>query len=259
MNHSQTRFAQSLLDPAQACPGGLYAWNGSDPAERFGIYRNNVVVSLVDALAQTFPVVQQLVGEDFFRAMARLFVQAHPPRTRVLVWYGADLATFVDNFEPAASVPYLADVARLEMCRVRAYHAADVEAVQPQALQAALADPQQLAQLQLDLCPSLHVVASQFAVFSLWAAHQGSRQMADVDPALPQTALVFRRGLDVETLEISAAAGAFITALQQGTSLLGAASVDPTLDLPSTLALLIRQQLITRIHAGELPHGYHHP
>ncbi|MEO5795830.1 MAG: DNA-binding domain-containing protein [Rhodoferax sp.] len=259
MNHSQTRFAQALLDPAQACPGGLYAWNGSDPAERFGIYRNNVVVSLVDALAQTFPVVQELVGEAFFRAMARLFVQAQPPRTRVMVWYGADFAAFVESFEPAASVPYLADVARLEMCRVRAYHAADAAAVAPEALQAALADPQQLAQLQLQLHPSLQVVASQFAIVSLWAAHQGLLQVADVDPALPQTALVFRRGLEVDTLEISAAAGGFMAALQQGSSLLAAAGADSTLDLPAILALLIRQQLITRIHTGELPHGYHHP
>lgn len=252
----QADFAQALLDPAQACPEGLVAWNGSDPAMRFAIYRNNVVVSLVDALADTFPAVQELVGVDFFRAMARRFVQAHPPHTRVMAWYGADFAAFVESFESAASVPYLADVARLEMGRVRAYHAADVTAVAPEALQAALADPEQLAQLQLDLHPSLHVVASRFAVFSLWAAYQGRVQGADVDPTLPQTALVFRQGLDVEVVEVSAAAGAFITALQQGSSLLVAASVDAALDLPPILALLIRQQLITRISTGQTTHGH---
>ncbi|WP_295957335.1 DUF2063 domain-containing protein [Rhodoferax sp.] len=251
----QAAFAQALLDPAQACPGGLTTWNGSDPAARFAIYRNNVVVSLVDALAATFPAVQELVGQDFFRALARLHVQAHPPRTRVMAWYGADFAAFVENFEPAASVPYLADVARLEMGRVCAYHAADVDAVMPEALQVALADPQQLAQLRLTLHPSLQVVASRFAVCSLWAAHQGRLQATDVDPALPQTALVFRQGLDVELLEVSAAAGAYITALQQGASLLAAASADAALDLPPTLALLIRQHLITRIHFGE-PHDH---
>ena len=252
---SQTNFAAAVLDPALPAPPGLRVWNGSDPAVRFAIYRNNVVVSLVDALADTFPAVQELVGVDFFRAMAWQFVQAHPPRTRVMAWYGADFAAFVEDFEPAASVPYLADVARLEMGRVRAYHAADVDAVAPQALQAALANPQQLAQLRLDLHPSLQVISSRFAVGSLWAAYQGMLQAADVDPALPQTALVLRRGLDVEVLEASAAAGAFITALQQGASLLVAASVDPTLDLPATLALLIRQHLITRIHFGE-PHDH---
>ncbi|WP_367847934.1 DUF2063 domain-containing protein [Rhodoferax sp. WC2427] len=255
---SQTTFAAAVLDPALPAPTGLRVWNGSDPAARFAIYRNNLAVSLVDALADTFPAVQELVGGDFFRAMARLYVQAHPPHTRAMAWYGAGFAAFVDNFGPAASVPYLADVARLEMGRVRAYHAADVDAVAPQALQAALADPQQLAQLRLDLHPSLQVIASRFAVFSLWAAHRGALQAADVDPALPQTALVSRRGLDVEVLEVSAAAGAFITALQQGCSLLAATRSDPTLDLPATLALLIRQQLITRLSTGE-PHDHHQP
>mgnify|MGYP001390820627 CR=1 FL=1 len=45
-----SHFAAALLDAERAVPSGLVAWNGSDPARRFAIYRNNVVVSLVDAL-----------------------------------------------------------------------------------------------------------------------------------------------------------------------------------------------------------------
>ncbi|WP_394791079.1 DUF2063 domain-containing protein [Rhodoferax sp.] len=246
MNH-QAAFARALLDPAQACPDGLATWNGSDPAQRFAIYRNNVTVSLIDALAATFPAVQQLVGEDFFRAMARLFVQAQPPRSKVMAWYGAGFADFIEGFAPAASVPYLADVARLEMARVRAYHAADVAPIAATDLHAALADPEQLAQLRLQLHPSLQLVASRFAVVSLWQAHLGLLPIAQVDPTLPQAALVFRQGLEVEVSLLSTAACVFISALQQGATLLAAAGVDPRLDLPAILALLIRQQLITHI------------
>ena len=244
---NQTAFAQALFEPALPCPPGLRTWNGSDPAPRFGVYRNNLVVSLIDALAATFPVTQALVGEDFFRAMARLFVLAQPPRSRVMAWYGVDLPDFIAGFEPAASLPYLVDVARLEMARVRAYHAADAEPLPPQALQAALADPQQLPQLRLRLHPSLQLLASPFAICGLWAAHQGLLQMAELDPYQAQTALVVRNGLEVEVQEIPAAGAACIRALQQGDSLLAAASVDPALDLPQTLALLIRQQLITHV------------
>lgn len=53
MSHQQA-IAAALLDPAQPCPPGLTTWNGSDPAHRFAVYRNNVIVSLVDALADTF-------------------------------------------------------------------------------------------------------------------------------------------------------------------------------------------------------------
>jgi hypothetical protein len=265
---AQTAFAAALLDSALPVPPGLRVWNGSDPAVRFAVYRNNVVVSLIDALAATFPVVQALVGVDFFRAMARLYVQAHPPRSRVMAWFGADLPAFIKAFEPAASVPYLADVARLELCQVQAYHAADVPSVTPEALQAALAAPAQLATLRLGLHPSVHVVNSAYAVFSLWAAHHGGASVADVDQS--QTALVVRSGLEVEILCIPTAAGRFITALQQGDTLLAAASPGPAslppssgegrgggglpstvhapaLDLPATLALLIRQQCITHL------------
>lgn len=246
---SQVTFAAALLDPARPAPDGLRVWNGSDPAVRFAVYRNNVVVSLIDALAATYPVVQALVGMDFFTAMARLYVLAHPPRARVMAQFGAELPAFIAKFDPAASVPYLADIARLELCQVHAYHAADVPAIAPQALQTVLADPQRLATLRLGLHPSLHIVDSPYAVFSLWAAHQGRGAVDAVDQ--PQTALVLRHGLEVEILPISASAGRFIGALQQGSTLLAAASADPALaselDLPATLALLIRQQLITHL------------
>jgi len=122
---TQHAFASALLDPARPVPSGLATWNGSDPVARFAVYRNNVVVSLVAALADTFPVVRELVGEEFFTAMARLYVAEQPPLSPVLAHYGDGFADWVVQFEPAAAVPCLADMARLERARVRAYHAAD--------------------------------------------------------------------------------------------------------------------------------------
>ena len=113
MSHQQA-IAAALLDPAHPCPPGLTAWNGSDPARRFAVYRNNVIVSLIDALADTFAVTQELVGEAFFRAMAREFAYANPPTSPLLAFYGDTLPDYIEHFPPAASVPYLADVARLD-------------------------------------------------------------------------------------------------------------------------------------------------
>lgn len=259
---SQSAFAAALLNPDLPCPGGLSSWNGSDPALRFAVYRNNVTVSLIDALADTFPVVQALVGEEFFRAMARVFAQANPPRSRLMVYYGDSFADFVASFPPAAPVPYLADVARLEMARVRAYHAVDVAPIQPETLQAALADPEQLLSLRLLVHPSVQVIDSPFAVIFLWAAHQGALCIGSVDPDEAQTALVFRHGLDVETLELSAGDAQFVSALQTGQSLLDAAGAagnsDAEFDLSHALALLLRWQLITHLTTGEPYHEHTH-
>jgi hypothetical protein len=257
---TQTAFAHALLNPKLPCPSGLTTWNGSDPTMRFAVYRNNVMVSLVDALADTYPIVQTLVGEEFFRAMARVFAQNKPPRSAVMAYYGREFAEFVEAFPPAVSVPYLADVARLEMARVMAYHAADVVSVHVDALQAALADPEQLLSLRLVLHPSVHVIDSTFAIFSIWAAHQGATCASSVDPDVAQSMLVYRAGLVVDTMELAAGTGAFFSALLTGQTLLDAAAaasrMDPEFDLTTALTLLLRLQLITHLTTGETHHGH---
>jgi len=239
----QATFAAALLAPDLPCPAGLRAWNGSDPTARLAVYRNNVVSSLIDAVADTFPVVQELVGEEFFRAMASLFVRQHPPRTKILAHYGADFADFVDGFEPARAVPYLADVARLERARVFAYHAADADALTAALLGEAMSSGEDLGALQLVCHPSTSVVVSKHAIVSLWAAHQRDGDLSAVDPALPESALVVRPGLDVLVLRLPPGAARFVIALQTGAGLADAAALAAVeaadFDLPNVLALLM--------------------
>lgn len=212
----QAAFTAALLDPDLPCPPGLRAWNGSDPARRFAVYRNNVVSGLVDALADGFPVVAALVGEEFFRAMAAVHVRAAPPRSPVLARWGEDFAAFIAGFPPAAGLPYLADVARLEQARTRACHAADAEPIAPDRLARALADPEALATATIDWHPSLQVVASPYAVVSLWSAHQGAGEVPPVVVDEAEQALVLRDGLEVLVLPVDAATAAFVGAVRDG-------------------------------------------
>ena len=251
MSHQQV-FAQALLNPAQSCPPGLTTWNGSDPARRFAVYRNNVIVSLVDALADTFAVTQELVGTPFFRAMAREFAYANPPTSPLLAFYGDTLPDYIEHFPPATSVPYLADVARLEYLRVRAYHASDLEPVRAEAIAAALGDEAALPFLKLAIHPAVGVLDSNAAAVSLWAAHQGIGDLAAVIPDVPETALVLRDGLEVEVMRISRATGVFIAALKRGAPLgeavESAQRVDPAFDATASLAMLIQKNAITALH-----------
>ncbi len=254
---TQATFAAALLAPNLPCPAGLRAWNGSDPTARLAVYRNNVVSSLIDAVADTFPVTQELVGEEFFRAMAAVFVRQHPPRSRVLAHYGAEFADFVDSFEPARAVPYLAGVARLERARVLAYHATDADPLTAEMLGAAMSSGEDLGTLQLVCHPSALVVVSGYAIVSLWAAHQGDGELSAVDTALPESALVVRPGLDVLVLRLPPGAARFVSALQTGAGLADAAALaaGETLDfdLPKVLALLMGHgALITAQFPGSL-------
>lgn len=242
----QQAFADALLAAEPVCPPGLTAWNGSAPDKRFAVYRNNVVVSLIDALADSFPVTQELVGEQFFRAMARQFVRVAPPRSPVLALYGNGFAEFIEAFPTADGVPYLADVARLEMLRVLAWYAADANVLTAEKIGRLLADTEALPHARFALHPSLRVLHSRHAIVSLWSAHQSESAalaLAKVDPGLPETALVWRDGLDVEIAAIAQGTAVFISLLQQGMAFGGAAeqaqSADSEFDLPAALGMLI--------------------
>jgi hypothetical protein len=90
----QAEFARSLLKADLPPPSVIRSSDGADPERRFAVYRNNVVVGLVRALEARFPVVLRLVGEEFFRAMAQVYVTHDPPRSPILFRYGS---TFPDS------------------------------------------------------------------------------------------------------------------------------------------------------------------
>ena len=247
----QRLFAAALLDPDAPCPAGLTAWNGSDPTRRFAVYRNNVVVSLIDALADTFPVTLELVGEAFFRAIAGLFVRAAPPGSVLLAEYGEGFPAFIEQFEPARSVPYLADVARLELLRVRAFHAADADPISPEQIARALADPERLPALRATGHPSLGVLRSDYAVASLWAAHQGHGDLTQVNPFVPESALIVRAGLEVLVVALPPGGDALAASLADGLPLGQAAALAlvarEDFDLTAPLALLLRVGALTAL------------
>lgn len=250
----QAGFAAALLDAHRPAPAGLRAWNGSDPARRFGVYRNNVIVSLVGALADTFPVLRQLVGGEFFDAMAAAYVRARPPASPVLAHYGEGLADWLASFAPAQALPYLPDMARLEHARVAAYHAADAEPLAAEAIAAQLADPASLPTSRPRLHPSCRVLRSDFAVHALWAAHQHEGDWPAIAVDQPCAMLVLRDAVDeVLVIEIDASAAAFIAALLDHLTLADALQRAAAVDLAGTLALLLRHDAIVAWHSGATP------
>ena len=252
---AQDEFAKALLDARQPAPEGLIAWNGSDVDRRFGVHRNNVVVSLVGVLADTFPVVRRLVGGEFFDAMARLYVCEHPPASPVMSEYGAGLADWIADFDPAAGLPYLADMARLERARAMAFHAADAPALHADELARCLADPARLPGLRLVLQPSLSVHVFAHGVVSLWAAHQEDDEAAigRVDLHRAEAAIVLRPDDEVLVLPASLADAALLTRLQRGDRLGAAVAAAPAADLAALLGLLLQNQALVAASTEETP------
>lgn len=179
----QTAFRAALLDPARAVPDGLQNPDGSPATKRFDVYRNNVAVGLTDALEAAFPVLRKLVGDGFFRAMAGVYLRAHPPQSPLMMFYGEDMPAFIAGFAPAAAVPYLPDIAGLELALRRSYHAADAAPMAPRAL--ARIAPDDLANVTFSFAPAVHLIPSRYPVHSIWWANTHGGTIAnDAQPAL---------------------------------------------------------------------------
>jgi hypothetical protein len=243
MEALEAAFRASLLSPDLPPPRGLVSPRGTSIARRFAVYRNNVVAGLVRALEGRFPVVARLVGSEFFKAMARDYAANNPPRSPIMFEYGATFADFVGGFAPAAGLPYLADVARLEFARGRSFHAPDAAPL-PAAAFAALDGPV-LARTTLILHPSIELAASDFPVVSIWRAHQDPA----VDAALawgPEAALVIRPHYDVEVHLLPAGGHVFVSALGEGASFTraaAAASGAPGIDPAGMFRMVIERRM----------------
>lgn len=234
-------FAAAVLDPALPVPAGLTDAQGRPAGRRFAVYRNNVAVGLTEALVSGFPAVHRLVGDEFFRAMAGVFLRAHPPRSRIMADWGQDLPAFVETFAPVAHLPYLADVARLELALRASYHAADAAALPAETL-AGLA-PDRLAGLRLRLAPALRLVRSAWPVFGIWAANMRGAPPPSMQA---QDVAVLRPGFDPEPHLLPPGGGAFVAALAQGAPLAAAAAeAGEGHDLTATLSLLLAQGAVT--------------
>lgn len=246
-------FAPGLIDPALAAPADVIAGPGKGVAKRYNVYRNNVTVSLIDALAAIYPAVQRITGVEFFRAMARFHVRATPPGGPLLFEYGRDFPAFIESYEYAAGMPWLADTARIERAWLDAYHAAD-RPVLPAAAFAAV-DTAALADLRLVPHPAARVLRSQYPVVAIFAMNKAEGPIEPLCSSEAQDALVTRPEQDVIVSQLPAGAAAFLTRLLEGQPLgvAAAAAFDeaPSFDLPANLAGMISAGVFAAIQHGD--------
>lgn len=184
-------------------------------ATRFGVYRNNVEWGLMNALAEAYPVVLRLTGRDFFDALAQAYTEKNRPASPVLHEYGATFGDFIETFDAAQSLPFLADVARLERYWLEAYHAADHDWLHLSLLSAI--PEEDIDHLRLGLHPSLRLFQSRYSAVSIWQAHQVA-EFPDLSTIAfePEHAIIVRPALDVHVHSIAGDAYGFYTRLKAG-------------------------------------------
>lgn len=246
-------FGRGLWDGI--LPPGMTARDPAEAGRRFAVYRNNVAHSLTEALASRFPVVQRLVGDDFFRALARAFLLAHPPASPVLLAWGDAFPEFLEGFPPVKGLPYLPDVARIELARGRAYHAADHDPLSPEALAQAAQDP---VGAQLALHPSVQWVLSRWSIVSIWRANQPGAGAGSLRADQLEMALILRdRSFEVPVHRIGPGDMAFLGGLRDAAPILAcaatAAHAEPGHNPGPLLGLLAQAGALIHSNTEDLP------
>jgi hypothetical protein len=250
----QAGFVASLTMRQQALPDGIVSHVSASPSGRFAVHRNSVAAGLADTLCARYPAALRLVGEEFFRAAARLYAAEDPPPSPALLEYGGGFPGFLARFEPARGLPYLADVARLEWLRHRAYHAADAEPMPAAAL--ADAPSERIGDVVLRLHPSAGILASDYPVLSIWETNIKDEQVRPIGPGLAgEAVLIVRPALEVLVMRLGPGGYEFIEKILSGGRLASAAghagAASPDFDLAAGLGALLAVGAFTGFTIGE--------
>ncbi|TVZ38280.1 putative DNA-binding protein [Alteromonadaceae bacterium 2753L.S.0a.02] len=233
----------------------LVPYSREELEERLSIYRNNVYYGLIDALKETFTSVANMVGEDFFNAMTKVYIEQYPPKHTAMVLLGEEFPRFIASFEPVQKLPYLSDLARLDWARHCAYHAAEATPLKPEAF--ALIADQHLARAHFSFHPSKQLLRSEFAIFSLWelahAEQKNTTSKLEVNSA--ESILVVRPDAKIETYRLSDSIFTFVECLFNGQTLHDALAhtmyhYKEAFNSSEAVAFLIASQLVVSIYPG---------
>lgn len=232
------------------CPG-----YGVDVA--WAVYRNNYFGNLCDTLAYAYPVIAQLVGEEFFRYLAKAYIQTYPSASGNLHHYGAELSGFLAGFEPAKGLVYLPDMAALEWACHCAYFADDAPRIDLARL--AKIPPEHYPGLVLHTDPACHLVRSCYPVSAIWHAHQPETDCVfpvDLSDG-PVNVLIHRRDGTVTVSTLSDAEANWLQNIQSRLSLGRATNATlehhPDFDLDSVLPKWVGMEIVTDFTLGVSP------
>jgi hypothetical protein len=165
------------------------------------------------------------------------------------------MPAFLDGFEPARSLPYLPDMARLEIARSQAYHAADAPVIAAEDL--ARLDPEQLAETRVVPHPAARLVTSQHPIATIAAMHGPGAEPGPIATWAGEDVLVTRPQLAVRTAVLEPGEHGCLAALVAGTTLGEAVAAgleaDRSFEPTRALAILVTSGAIQRILQGDSP------
>lgn len=246
MSVSQAEFRAAMMDASAPVPKGLLDADAQPAGRRFSVYRNNVAVSLTEAMHQAFPVIAKLLGTQNMDGLAGIFLRQYPPASPLMMFYGEDFPTFLAGMPQLSHLGYLPDVARLELALRQSYHAADS---QPAPADALAVDPEDVMRARLGFAPAMRVIRSAWPIHAIWRFNTEADAPKPLTQA--QDVLITRPEYDPIPRPLPPGGADWTARIQQGETIGEAFETvttdTPDFDLGTTLALLLQGGAITSV------------
>jgi hypothetical protein len=195
------------------------AGNGLLPSARLDVYRNNLRVGFQNALRVAYPVMEKLVGREYFVQLAREYQDAHPSVSGDLHDAGAPFAAYLAERFRGTEYAYFADVAALEWAIEDGRRAAAERALTGESLRGLQNDVAAIGALRWHAAARL--VRCRICAVPIWRAHQTDEpDLARIRITDDATlALVRPTMTEVRLVDVPAEERALVEALAQGLSL----------------------------------------
>jgi len=246
------RFGAALFDGATEALMPSVSCDGIDAESRIEIYRNNLRETFNRTLALEFPVIQRLVGGDYFRQLALLFLADHPSRSGDLHHIGQHFPRFLARWLENTPYRYLADVASLEWAYQDSLVAADAAPLDPSVLLQVA--PDACGELRFMLHPACRLLRSAYPVVRIWRVNQSEAPVTEiVDLASgPERVLVRRTPEGTEFHSLPPGDFALLAALANGATLGEAydagCAADPDFNVGTALQRMVALGVLTAAH-----------
>ena len=222
----QHLFAKYVLDGQPTDVDRHFKSSFIPAKDALEIHSNNYRLTLISTLADIFPAICNLVGEECFAAYARQYVKIHPPSSPVLSCYGANFPTYLAAQDLLSSAPYLKDVGRLEWAWNEAFHARNAETLTPDELHHAASYCDE--DVTLALHPSVRLIRSPYPVTKIWLmARQPDEAPQEIELNEPENIVVLRPHNNVSFFTVDPGTYSMLVALAQNDGL--ASAIDEAL------------------------------
>ena len=244
----QTEFAAAVLEGIDEYRDYGIEASGLSAARRLQVYKNNLYISLTDALIAIYSVTHRLVGDDFFRHIAMQYIPMQPSKSGNLHEFGERFPQYLRSLQAIMSLPYLPDVAELEWVYHRVFHSAHAEPLQVEELQKLPA--QYHDDLYFKLHPACQLIKSDYPILEIWLSNQGNYEgdgLISLEKGSVSLAVV-RPELEIEFQSLSAGDFVLLNEINNGSAFFiaceHAVQVEPDMDVAQCLYRHIQRKTI---------------